>query len=124
MTPFASVALFRRNGSVVFKPPRKESPSDITQARKAAMRHWSGSAANGDELVKIVVIRENSGVIEVSERQVNRREWVSYNAEPARTAKEPHLAAAMAELGIDPMSAPPSVPDTLIINGLVYRREI
>lgn len=123
MTPYASVALFRRNGSVVFKPPRKERPDDITQARKAAFRHWRSSLTGDDTLVKVIVVREFGGVFEIAERIPAERAWREYTASPA-SITEPHLAAIMAELGIDREAAPPTVPDVLIINGQTYRRDI
>lgn len=125
MTPFASVALYRRDGAVVFKTPRKERPNDITQARKAAVRYWRGRATNGDAMVRVFVIREYAGRLEISEREdAERQDWKSYNSEIAAAAKEPHLSAAMVELGIDTAAAPPSVPDVLVINGFTYRRDI
>lgn len=127
MTPFASVALYRRDGKIVFKPPRKERPDNITQARKAAARHWRSLASNGDVLVKVIVLREFLGKLQISERGHNSghdNPWVSYEAEPFAAAKEPHLAACMAELGIDATAAPPAVPDVLVINGFTYRRDI
>ena len=124
MTPFASVALYRRDGKTVFKPPRKERPYETTQARKAAQRHWSGLVANGDTLIKVIVLREAGGKLEISERGPGDRTWIEYDAEIAAAAREPHLAACLAELGIDPRAAPPPVPDSLVINGFVYRREI
>lgn len=123
MTPFASVALFRRDGKTVFKPPRKERPNDITQARKAAMRYWSG-AANGDTLLRVFVVREYGGMLEISESEGAGKPWLMRADAPSTAAREPHLAAAMAELGVDPTDAMPPVPDALVINGFTYRREI
>lgn len=127
MTPFASAALFRRNGSIVFKPPRKERPEELTQARKSAARHWRSAATNGDVLVKVIVMREFAGKLEISERGHNSghdNPWVQFEADPLTATKEPHLAACMAELGIDATAAPPAVPDVLVINGQTYRRDI
>jgi hypothetical protein len=127
MTPYASVALFRRNGAVVFKPPRKERPDDTTQARKAAMRFWRGNLATGDALVKVIVLREFGGRLEISERASiagKDKPWIDFDADITASLKEPHLAACIAELGIDPAKAAPEMPDTLEINGVIYRREI
>jgi hypothetical protein len=122
MTPFASVALIRRNGTIIFRPPRKEQPGDISQARKTAARRWRASLASDEKLVKVLLMREVDGKLEVSERGDTRREWTAYRIEPARAATEPHLAALMAEIGVDPDLAPPAMPDVLIVNGIEYRR--
>lgn len=124
MTPFASVALFRRNGNVVFKPPRKERPDDLTQARKAAMRFWAGHLASGDTLVKVFLVREFAGTLEISERGPADALWKGYSREIRGAEAEPHIAACLGELGIDPNASPPPLPDILNINGFVYRREI
>ena len=124
MTPFASVALFRRNGEIVFKPPRKERPADLTQARKAAARYWTGNTASGDTLTKVILARESAGKLEISEREPRQRAWTSHVVEIAAAIREPHLAAAVDELGIDASAAPPPVPDVLVINGYTYRRDI
>ena len=125
MTPFASVALFKRNGSVVFKPPRKETPPDTTQARKAAIRFWRGRATNGDKLVKVFVVRELGGRLEVSERDdATRGNWRRFVMDFAAASREAHLEAAMSEVGMNADSAPPTVPDVLVINGFTYRRDI
>jgi hypothetical protein len=124
MTPFASVALFRRNGNVVFKPPRKERPADVTQARKAAMRFWQGNIAAPDVLVKVILVREFAGKLEISERGPNETNWIGYDREISGADQEPHIAACLGELAIDPSAAMPPLPDVLNINGFVYRREI
>ncbi|TIR70166.1 MAG: hypothetical protein E5X15_26510 [Mesorhizobium sp.] len=124
MTPFASVALFRRNNGVVFKPPRKERPEDTTQARKAAMRYWAGHITAPDVLVKVILVREFAGKLEISERGPNDTNWIGYDREIKGAEGEPHIAACMAELGIDASMAMPPLPDVLNINGFVYRREI
>ncbi|MDK2769951.1 MAG: hypothetical protein KYX69_19810 [Sphingomonas sp.] len=123
MTPFASVALFRRNGSVVFKAPRKESSAEKTQARKSASRFWSGSIVEPDKLTKLVVLAVGGGLVLIGERQPGRA-WMEYRMTPAEAAKQPHLAACLSELGVDADQAPPPLPDTLEINGAIYRREI
>lgn len=123
MTPFASVALFKRNGTIVFRPARKERPDSATHARKAAMRHWRGMASKGDQLVRVIVAREFDGRLEIAERTPAERAWKEFNIDIAQ-ANEPHLAAIMAELGIDRDAAPPTVPDVLVINGHTYRRDI
>lgn len=124
MTPYASIALYRRNGAIVFKPSRKEQPTSATQARKAAMRHWTSNTTTGDTLVKVIAVREFNGKLEVSERTPAERAWKQFTLDIADASKEPHLAACMAELGIDPTSAAVPVPDVLIINGETYRRDI
>lgn len=55
MTSFASVVLFKREGVTWFKPPRKERPEALTQARKAAMRFWRGNLSEGDALVRVIL---------------------------------------------------------------------
>lgn len=127
MTPFVSIVLFRRDGRVVFKPPRKERPDTATQARKAASRFWSGNLRDTDQLVKIIVLREIAGTIHVSERGTQRdndRPWVEFEVDIATAAKEPHLAACLDELGLDQDTPPTTVPDVLVINGHTYRRDI
>lgn len=127
MTPFASVGLYRRASAVVFKPPRKEHQNDISQARKAAIRHWRSAASDTDELLRVIVVREFGGRLEVSERTNStgrEQPWIEYRADLADAAREPHLAACMRELGIDPNAVPPPVPDVLIINGHTYRRDL
>lgn len=123
MTPFASVALIRRDGEIVFRRPRKERPEIATQARKAAARFWTRSSRE-DALVKLVVLRERAGIIEIAERRAGERDWTEYTASPADAAREPHLAACLGEIGISADHAPPPVPDVLIINGFTYRRDI
>lgn len=126
MTPYASVALFKRNGTIVFRPARKERPTDISQARKAAMRHWR-SVADKDKLLRVIVAREFGGKLEISERQDGtgrEKPWTDFTADLSDAAREPHLAACMAELGIDPNEAPPPMPDVIVINGCTYRRDI
>lgn len=123
MTPFASVALIRRNGKTVFKPPRKERPADVTQARKAAVRYWRGAMSNGDVLAKVIVLREFAGKLEISE-SATLGAWTGHAAEIATAAREPHLAACLGELGILATDAAPPVPDVLVINGFTYRRDI
>jgi len=124
---YASVALIRRNGAIVFRPPRKERPTDITQARKAAQRHWNASLANGDVLEKVVLVREFDGRLEISERARNagkEKPWVKFFLSTQVTENEPHIAACIKELGLNSYSGFPAIPDTLIINGITYRREL
>lgn len=124
MTPFASVALYERNGDIVFKPPRKELPSDKTQARKSAMRFWQNRAGD-DTLVTVILAREFAGRLEISERAAGtRRPWLEFSRDIEAARREPHLAACMAELGITPAQAATPMPDVLEINGVIYRREI
>ena len=124
MTPFASVALIRRDGEVVFRRPRKERPEIATQARKAAARFWNRMLKDGDALIKLVVLRERAGIIEIGERPTGERDWTEYTASPADAAREPHLLACLGEIGISADHAPPPVPDVLVINGATYRREL
>lgn len=124
MTPFASVALFKRNGNVVFRPPRREHQDNITQARKAASRYWAGRAKDGEALHRVMLVREIGGKLDVSDRLADGRDWRSYELEPSIASREPHLLAVMAELGINPGEAPPLMPDVLTINGYTYRRDI
>lgn len=127
MTLFASVALFRRDGGIVFKSPRKEPSQDKTQARKSASRFWRGNIAGPDVLTKIILVQCTGQLIYVAERATNGgkdRPWVEYHIDHATAAKALHLAACLAELGIDPAAAPPPLPETLEINGVIYRREI
>ncbi|MBX5020403.1 hypothetical protein [Rhizobium lentis] len=124
---YASVALIRRNGAIVFKPPRKEAPTDGTQARKAAQRYWNGSLAKGDILEKVVLVREFNGQLEISERPRNGRKenpWVSFCRDIETTENEAHISACIAELGIKSYSRLITPPDVLIINGITYRREL
>ena len=127
MTPFASVALFKRSGKINFKPPRKERSDTVTQARKSAIRYWRGNIAAPDILTRVLLVREFGGRIEISERGPQtgaERPWTLYTLDTAKAAQEPHLAACMKEIGIDADEAPVAVPDVLVINGNVYRREI
>lgn len=124
MTPFCSVALIRRDGEIVFRRPRKERPSIATQARKAAARHWNKALSPGDQLVKLVVLRERDGLIEIAERAPSTTVWADYTASAQEASKSPHLAACLGEIGVTGDFAPPPVPDTLVINGFVYRRDL
>ncbi|QND53481.1 hypothetical protein HB779_17490 [Phyllobacterium sp. 628] len=127
MTPFASLALFRRNGNIVFKAPRKETSLITTQAKKSAARFWNSNISAPDKLTKIVIMNVIGQLIYVAERGYNGPKdnpWVSYHISYAEASAQPHLAACLAELGADPNKAPPSMPDTLEINGVIYRREI
>ena len=124
---YASVALIRRNGGIVFRPPRKEAPTDGTQARKAAQRHWNRTLASGDILEKVVLVREHNGRLEISERPRNGRKekpWVSFCRDIETTQDEGHIAACVKELGIKPRADMGAMPDTLEINGIIYRREL
>lgn len=123
MTPYASVALIRREGQTVFRRPRKERPDTATHARKAAARFWTRTS-KGDTLVKVIVVREFNGAIEIAERADGERDWNEYTASVQEATREPHLAACLGEIGIDASFAAPSVPDVLVINGHTYRRDI
>lgn len=125
MPLFASVAMFRRNNGIVFLPPRKEPSDTATQARKSASRFWNGRAVNGDVLVKIALVETMGPLTAIHERDVSRdRPWVAYHRPHAEAAKQSHIAACLAELDIDPAEGPPAMPETLEINGVIYRREI
>lgn len=128
MTPFASVALFRRNGKITFLHPRKEPSAPATQARKSASRYWNNRISGDDVLTRIIVAQAIGGTVHVAERTYTAtgpsRNWIEYSVDAADAVKQPHLAACLAELGVDPDRAPPVMPDTLEINGIIYRREI
>lgn len=125
MTPFCSVALIKRDGEIVFRRPRKERPDEATQARKAAARYWNRTLASDDKLIKIIVLRERAGIVEIGERaSADPGPWVEYTAGVSEAFQSPHLAACLGELGIAADHSPPPVPDILIINGMVYRRDI
>lgn len=127
MTLFASIALFRRGGEIVFKPPRKEPSDTRTQARKSAARFWNGNITEPDVLSKVILVEAGGPLIRISERAVTGgrdRPWVDFHLHPGEAAKQSHIAACLAELGVDPESGPPPLPETLEINGVIYRREI
>lgn len=127
MTLFASVALFQRGGKIVFKAPRKEPNTNRTQARKSAARYWRGNIAEPDVLSKVILVQACGDAITVSERAVNAgrdKPWTDIRLHPKEAAKQAHLAACLTELGVDPEAVPPPLPETLEINGVVYRREI
>ncbi|RWF71379.1 MAG: hypothetical protein EOQ34_15645 [Mesorhizobium sp.] len=88
------------------------------------MRYWAGRITAPDVLVKVILVREFAGKLEISERAPNDTNWIGYDREIAGAEAEPHIAACMAELGIDASMAMPPLPDVLNINGFVYRREI
>lgn len=122
-TPYASVAMFRREGELLFLPARKEQPPELTQARKAACRHWSKK--HGDRVVKIVLLREYNGQLEVSERGTGspkENPWKSYTRDLFAQDTEPLLKACLAELGINAYNSIPQLPDTITLNGIVYKR--
>jgi hypothetical protein len=124
---YASVAIIRRNSAIVFRPPRKERPTDITQARKAAQRHWNATLKEGDVLEKVVLVREFDGRLEVSERARNagkENPWVKFFLSAEVTDNAAHIVACIKELGLNSYSIFPAIPDTLIINGITYRREL
>ncbi|MCL4767759.1 MAG: hypothetical protein KJZ80_16145 [Hyphomicrobiaceae bacterium] len=123
MTPYASVALFGRNGDVLFSPPHKERPTNITQARKAAARFWRSNLTAGDTLGSVILVREFAGQMEISERAAgSNRPWLEFTREIAEARQEPHLAACLDVLRVGPGRA--EVPDVLEINGVIYRRDI
>lgn len=127
MTIYVSLALFKRAGQLTFRPPRKEAPGSLTQARKAAARFWSAAIVDPDKIQRVYVLSVNRGLIEVSEckpRGGRSNFWVSYTKQPGELAAESHMAAALTELGVDVESAPLPLPDVLEVNGVLYRREI
>ena len=125
MALFASVALIRRNNGIVFLPTRKEPSNTATQARKSASRFWAGRATGGDVLTKVILVHTVGPLTVVHERDVGRdRPWVEYHRPHAEAAKQAHIAACLAELDVDPAEGPPPMPETLEINGVIYRREI
>ncbi len=127
MTLFASVALFKRKGGIVFKAARKEPNPNKTQARKSASRYWTGNIVEPDVLTKIILVQCAGPLIAVSERATNGgrdRPWVEYQMQHADALKQSHIAACLAELGVDAAAAPSPLPETLEINGVIYRREI
>lgn len=128
MTPFASVAIFRRNGKTTFLPPRKEPSAPATQARKSASRYWNNRITGDDTLTKIIMVQATGPMIQIAERAYTSngpaRNWIEYSMSAADAVKQPHLSACLAELGVDPERAPPPMPETLEINGILYRREI
>lgn len=124
MTPFVSLPIVRINGDTTFRRPRKERPDDATQARKAAARFWNRTHPVGYDLLKVIVLRERGGIIEIAERRTGEIAWTEYTASVQEAVRQPELAAALAEIGIDAEFAPPEVPDVLVINGQTYRRDI
>lgn len=124
MTPFASVGIYANSNGTIYKGPRKERPLDLTQARKAAMRHWAKEERNNERLVRVVLAREINGTLEISEKTPGERHWLHYTSEIQSITGDPHLMAILAELGIDQNAAPPPLPDVLVINGHTYRRDI
>jgi hypothetical protein len=127
MTPFASVAVFRREGKLTFKPPRKEPHENVTQARKSAARFWRGNIAEPDKLAKVVLVQVSGSTVQIAERAANAghdRPWLVYHRQVQEAFGEAHIAACLAELGVDPQVAPAAMPDILEINGVIYRREI
>lgn len=121
---FVSTALFRREGAVLFRPPRKEFHRDPTQARKAAARFWNGAVKAPDLLRKIILVSRHGEKIEVAERIASERRWQVDRMSPREAEDIPYLAACMTELGVDPHRAQPPMPDILEINGVIYRRDI
>lgn len=124
MTPFTSLAIVRRDGEITFRRPRKERPDTATHARKSAARYWNRTHPKGYDLIKLVVLRERAGVIEIAERRTGEIAWTEYTASVQEAIREPHLAACLGEIGIGADFAPPGVPDVLVINGQKYRRDI
>ena len=126
MTLFVSVPLFVRDGRLTYSHPRKEASDTSTQAKKAAARFWRNAIQEPAWLSKVLVTSVQKGVLAVSERVFNPKggHWVGHAIPLAEAAQQPHLAACMAELGVDLEALPPRMPDVLEINGVIYRREI
>lgn len=127
MTPFASVALFKRDGKLTFKAPRKEPHDTVTQARKSASRYWNGNIAAPDKLMKIILVQVTGPVATIHERAVNSghdHPWLREGLQLASAAIQPHLAACLNELGVDATKAPTPLPDILEVNGVIYRRDL
>ena len=123
MRAFATVALFRRNGVMTFRPPTKLVLDNLTQARKSAARHWQGVIREPDRLARIIVMHGDGQRMGISERSVAGR-WVETFIPATVAAEQPHLAACMKELNIDPGAVPPAMPDVIEINGVTYRRDL
>lgn len=127
MTLYVSLAVFKRGGQLTFRPPRKEAPDTLTQARKAAARFWAATIVDPDKIQRVYVLSVNRSLIEVSECKPSGGRsnlWINYAKQPGELAQEGHFAAALSELGIDIERAPAPLPDVLEVNGVVYRREI
>lgn len=129
MTTFASVALFRRNGQVTFRAPMKQVQDNSTQARKSAARIWNSAVRSPDKILKVMVVSlSDVRSVIVHERAFTSpsSRWVVTVMSATAAAEQPHLAACLKELGIDPAEAKasPSMPDVLEVNGVIYRREI
>lgn len=125
MTTFASVALFRRDGKMTFRPARREAGTTATQARKSAARHWRNVIAEPDKLITVMTVSVSGNVAAISERRMSspRQPWLEYST-PLPEITQPHVLACISELGIDHTAAPPAMPDVLEINGYIYRRDI
>lgn len=124
MTIFASAAVFRRDGKLTFRARRKEASHELTQARKSAARHWTSEIAEPDKLATIYVVYAVGSFVYVSEKTPGKRAWMIHQMTFEMVQDSPHIMACLDELGIDPTAAPPSIPDVLEINGIIYRREI
>lgn len=125
---FASVATFMEpGGDVVFRTPRKEAHHDQTGARRSASRFWNGRAASKPdaELLSIFVVGISNGRVQVHEMRSSARRtaypWIAYALDP-RGDLPPHIAAALEELGVNPLAEPAPLPDELVVNGVLYRR--
>ena len=123
MTSFATVALFRRNGQMTFRPAVKQVQDNLTQARKSSARLWQGAIKAPDKLVRIIVVHGDAQRIGLSERTPAGR-WVETFIPATVAAEQPHLLACLKELGIDPGTVPPPLPDVIEINGVIYRRDL
>jgi len=127
MPLYASVCLFRRNGQTTYRPPRKEPFEQQAQARKAAAKYWRGNIQEPDRLDRVVLVNVDRTTVHVAERPKSAsigRPWVEHSMQIAEALEQPHLAACLAELGIDAERAPVVMPEILEVNGIIYRREL
>lgn len=123
MPLISSVALFQRNGQITFKRARKEASDEITHARKSASRFWRGNIAAPDRLLSVFTVHVSSGTAHIAERRMTGRAWITYAARVSEVT-QPHILACINELGVDASKQPVGLPETLEINGIVYRREL
>lgn len=121
MTQFATVALFRRDGVLTYRPPLKLVLDNLTQARKSAARHWMGTIRNPDKVSRIIVLSGDSRTLSLSERAATGQ-WIETQIPTGVALQQAHLAACLPLLMIEKPQA--ALPDVLEINGAIYRREI
>lgn len=122
---FASTALIPDDGRLVAAEPRAEIGPSETQARKAASRFWNGPAGVG--AVSILVVERRDASIILHERPAGRRDRRPWRTTPmtiAAARAHPRIRSCLAMLGAPPDQAAAAMPETLEINGIVYRRDI